>query len=285
MNVPDAPHDATDAGYERTDPRARDADDGLRARRRSRRRAVLVAALLLGLAALAFAHWNSVPASLPDASRAPADARAALPERLLASTRRALGRAPRVGLQVGHWAAGSHPEELARFRWNTGGHADGLDEVDVNQEVAAALRDRLRNDGVRVDVLPAALPPGYRADVLLSIHADVSDDPSRRGYKSAHFRPARNRGEPELKSHVDAAFLSASGLPSDARNVTGNMLRYYAFDHRRYRHAAHRATPALIVELGYLSHGADRAYLGDPARPADALADGVLAFLRARGRW
>lgn len=192
---------------------------------------------------------------------------------------------PTVGLQVGHWRAREHPEELAALRTSTGGHAAGVDEVTVNAAVADALARRLRAAGVRVEILPATLPPRYRADVLLSLHADAHHGAGRRGYKSAHFRPARNAREPTLKRSVDAAYLRASGLPSDTANVSGAMNRYYAFHFRRYQHAAHPATAALIVEMGYLTDPRDRAWLLQPEGPAAALAEGVLAHLRDRGRW
>lgn len=192
---------------------------------------------------------------------------------------------PRVAIQVGHLDAGGQPDELAPLRVSTGAQVGELREVDVNLAVAEALADRLRAAGVDVEVLPARVPPGYRADVLLSVHADASLDPARRGYKSAHAVPARNDREPLLKAAVDAAYLVASGLPDDDANVTGAMLDYYAFAAHRLRHAAHRSTAAVIVELGYLSHERDRAWMLDPERPAAALADGVVRYLAGLDRW
>lgn len=245
--------------------------------RRRRRRALLGTALALAALTLGFARWGA--AGVEQRGDAP------LPTRGLAGLHRVLGLAPRVGLQVGHWRADAHPEELARLRWSTGGHAAGVDEVDVNAAVARALRERLRAAGVRVDLLTATVPPGYRADLLVSLHADASGDPGRRGYKSAHFHPPRSPREPVLKRALDEAYLAASGLPTDEHNVSGNMLHYYAFNHRRYRHAAHPETPALIVELGYLSHPVDRGYLTEASGPAEALARGILTYLRETGRW
>lgn len=195
-----------------------------------------------------------------------------------------LAGAPRVGVQVGHLDADEQPEELASLRASTGGHWDGVDEVDVNLEVASRLATLLERRGIEVDLLPATVPPGYQADLLLSLHVDANDDEYRRGYKSAHFRPARNVHEPLLKLLVDRAML-ATGLPDDDRNVTGNMLEYYGFNQRRYRHAVHRTTPALLVELGYLSSRRDMELLEDPELFAVALGSGVLDYLRAVGRW
>lgn len=190
---------------------------------------------------------------------------------------------PRVGLQVGHLHADQHPEELAVLRWSTGASVDGLDEVDVNLAVAEALAGELELAGVRVDLLPATVPPRYRADLLISLHADSSPDPGRNGYKSAHFEPARNPREPELKRALDDTYLVGSGLADDHENVSGAMLGYYAFN-PRFRHSVHRRTPAVIVELGYISHPRDRAFLSEPDRPAALLAAGVLEYLASRGR-
>jgi len=191
----------------------------------------------------------------------------------------------RVGLQVGHLDAGQQPEELANLRYSTGAHANGLDEVDVNLAVVAALAQRLERHGFQVDVLPATIPPGYSADLVLSVHADSSLDPDRSGYKSAHFMPARNPREAILKVAMDRAVMSATGLPDDDRNVSGNMLHYYAFNDRRFDHAVAARTPALLVELGYLSNAADLRLLRQPDVLAQALERGVLGYLSDIARY
>ncbi len=191
---------------------------------------------------------------------------------------------PRAGVQIGHDGAGAHPDELGHLRGNTGGYADGVSELTVNRSVALALQARLEARGVAVDLLRATPPAGYHADVMLSLHADSVDDPARQGYKSAHFRPPRSSLEPRLKRMIDYRYLSATGAADDAANTTGAMNEYYAFNFRGYHHTVHPATPALLVELGYLSNAADAALLGRPEALADALAKGVTDFLRARNR-
>jgi hypothetical protein len=189
----------------------------------------------------------------------------------------------RVGVQIGHLDSESHPEELARLRASTGGVGGGLFEVEVNRSVALALASRLQALGLVVDLLPATVPPGYRADLVVAVHADSSPAAYRRGYKSAVFRAARNSWDESLKRALDEAYLAGSGLPDDDENVTGDMLEYYAFN-RHYRHSVARSTPAVIVELGYLSHPLDRELLQRPDRVAEMLERGVLAFLAQRGR-
>jgi hypothetical protein len=250
-------------------------------RRNALRALALLVLILAGLA------WAALDRGLDAPDRTRAYARTGLPDRPSPWTvlRARIVGPPVVAIQVGHWRADDHPDELAVLRASTGESVDGLREVDVNMAVAEALARRLARAGVATTLVPATVPPGLRADVLLSVHADASLDPLRRGYKSAHALPARNRREPLLKAAVDASYLHASGLPDDDANVTGAMLDYYAFADGRLRHAAHRGTAGLIVELGYLSHAGDRAWLADPDRVAGALADGLLRYLAGLDRW
>lgn len=194
---------------------------------------------------------------------------------------------PRVGVQIGHDGVAAHPDELGHLRGNTGGFALGRSELSVNRGVAAALKRRLKAQGVAVDLLRATPPAGYTADLVLALHTDsLAPDVARgrTGYKSAHFEPPRSPLESRLKRLVDASYLRATGLPDDTANVTSAMREYYAFNFRRYAHTVHPATPALIVELGYLSSPHDAALLRRPERVAGALTGGVVQFLQSRNR-
>lgn len=190
----------------------------------------------------------------------------------------------RIGIQIGHLNAQDQPDELAALRTSTGAAIGNVTEVGINQAVAEQLKAMLEPKGIIVELIPATVPPGYRADLFIALHADSSLDPSRRGYKSAHFRTPRNPREPLLKQFIDAAYFEHSGLPDDHANVSGAMLGYYAFNHRRFRHSVHPRTPALIVEMGYISNPHDLAFLRDPAGPAYALKQGILAYLEHVGR-
>ncbi|MGL4611862.1 MAG: N-acetylmuramoyl-L-alanine amidase family protein [Trueperaceae bacterium] len=189
----------------------------------------------------------------------------------------------RVGLQIGHLEVSNHPEELANLRYNTGASVNGINEVDVNLIVAQTLRDMLLRENIVVDLLPATVPKNYRADVFVSLHADSNEDSERRGYKSAVSRFERNDKDALLKQMIDEHYFYFSGLPDDDNNVSGSMLEYYAFN-KRFKHSIHRNTPAIIVEMGYLSNEDDLAYMEDPANPAYALKIGILSYLREVGR-
>ncbi len=190
----------------------------------------------------------------------------------------------RIGVQVGHDAASEQPEELAGLRQNTGGHFASLDELTVNRAVAADLQAILEPRGIAVELLPATIPVRYSADLVVSLHADSVDDTARNGYKSAHFEPARNALEPLLKEIIDRVYLEGSGLRDDSINTSGAMYYYYAFNNVPYRHTVNPRTPALIVELGYISNAADRRFLTDSDEPARLLAEGIVQFLEETRR-
>lgn len=260
-------------GADRPDPEARRSTP---AARRRRLRRSLIGAFAVGLAGLL-----GLNASLhPSGGEAPASAAVSTLGRAVD----ALRGPPRIGLQVGHLDASAMPPELEGLRASTGAQEGGLEEVQVNRAIVAALAVRLRAEGFRVDVLDATVPVRYRADLVLAVHADANPDASREGYKSAHFLPARNRRAALLKLDVDRAVLAETGLGDDDRNVSIDMRRYYAFNDRRFRHAVARRTPALIVEMGYLTSVRDRALLERPDRAAKALSDGVNRYLRDVGR-
>ena len=80
----------------------------------------------------------------------------------------------RVGLQVGYWRSRELPEELRELRRNTGAAGGGYTKVQVNLDIAQRTAGYLRGYGVAVDILPATIPVGYRADAFVAIHADGS---------------------------------------------------------------------------------------------------------------
>lgn len=195
----------------------------------------------------------------------------------------------RVGIQAGHWKAAKHPTELSSLRTSTGAAAFGINEVDVNLAVAEHIKKQLEPYGIIVDILPATVPANYQADLFLALHADgIEGAPYRRGYKSSYAQSSsqatgRNPNDPILKRHIDRAYLSATRLPHDASNVQDNMRDYFAFN-RRYAHSLNPNTPGLVVEMGYLTNKYDNTFLRDSKRPAAALAQGILSYLREQGR-
>ncbi|NJL03614.1 MAG: N-acetylmuramoyl-L-alanine amidase [Chloroflexaceae bacterium] len=220
-------------------------------------------------------------ASLPAADEpAPPDPAAPV-DAAATPTPRAAGTAPRVGVQVGHWKTEELPDELARLRNSTGTSAGGYTELQVNLDVSTRLAALLEAEGVSVDVLPATVPPGYDADAFVSIHADGSSDTTRNGFKLAtawRTSPASRM----LHDLMRAEYAAATGMVWDDA-ITTNMRGYYAFSYTRYTHAITRTTPAVIVEMGFLTNPADRQFITtQPDLIAQALANGILRYLRER---
>ncbi len=175
----------------------------------------------------------------------------------------------RVGIVAGHW------------QYDTGAVCgDGLREVDVTLDVAQRVAVLLEARGVEAEILPEhhpdrPAPPlqNYRADALVSVHADSCDVPGASGFKVARWRdsniPVRDDRLVEcLYAHYEAATL----LPRHDGSITIDMWNYYAF-----REIA-LETPAAIIELGFLLD--DRAALDDLRyEMARGIAEGIACFL------
>jgi N-acetylmuramoyl-L-alanine amidase len=186
----------------------------------------------------------------------------------------------RVGLQVGHWERENLPEELAILRTQGGASSGGYNEVDINYAVAHRVADILRARGITVDILPATIPPGYRADAFIAIHCDANNDPGINGFKLArHADSAIAARDDALINAITATYGPATGQRLDGL-ISRAMLYYYAFNSGDFAHAVSPQTPATIIELGFLTNAADRALLVNQ-QPAisQGLADGIIRFL------
>jgi hypothetical protein len=213
----------------------------------------------------------SIMASRPTAPAAPAPL-VALP----APTPVPASPRPRIGLQVGHWKINELPDELAQLRTASGAHVAGYAEPEVNRDIALRVAELLAREGVLVDVLPATVPPGYHADAFISLHCDGSLNPVTRGYKLATpwYTSAASQ---LLLDAVSEEYGITTGMPL-TYNITVDMRGYYAFGY--HEHSIDSATPAVIVEMGYLTNAADRELLvGSPDLIAEGLAHGILRYL------
>jgi hypothetical protein len=184
--------------------------------------------------------------------------------------------APRVGIQAGHWIT-ELPAELAHLETSIGAVADGYNEAMINLDVARRTAALLQSVGVTVDVLPAAIPPGYNADAFVALHADGAAV-NARGFKVATPWAASAASE-QLRAALEESYAQATGMPRHA-GITAAMRGYYAFNYRRYEHSIARTTPAVIVELGFLTDSRDRAILTQETdRVALGLANGIITYL------
>ena len=188
---------------------------------------------------------------------------------------------PRVALQVGHWKHDRMPSELRWVQRSAGGaSSDGAVEWRVNLAIARDAQRMLRADRVNVDLIPATVPPGYRAAAFVSIHADGNGDPTVSGFKIAPTARDGTGLARVLTLSVARRYAQRTGLPWNTA-ITPDMTDYYAFDARRFRHAIDPVTPAAVLETGFLTNPEDRRVIVDaPQLAAEGIAEGVLAFLR-----
>jgi N-acetylmuramoyl-L-alanine amidase len=189
----------------------------------------------------------------------------------------------RVGLQVGHWEAAQLPDELAILRAQSGASAEGYQEVDINFAIARHTADLLRARGITVDILPATIPPGYRADAFIAIHCDYNADPNVGGFKLARYGDSAIADRDDaLLNAIVAAYGPITGQHKDGL-ISRAMIYYYAFNSGDFAHAIDPQTPGVIVELGFLTNPADRALLvNQQPTVAQGLAEGIIGFLSAR---
>ncbi len=267
------------------------------------RRVVVLAGVLLSLALVAFASIVSIDRQArPDAVAVAIAAAPSAPRPIIAATVAASAiptsvptlvptlapptptprrTVPRVGVQVGHWKSSELPDELARLRTSAGASAGGVREVDVNLDIAQRVVALLQARGYDVDLIPATVPPSYDADAFVAIHADGSTSARPRGFKMATPWRTSDASQALLDS-LTTAYAATTGLPQDDA-ITFNMRGYYAFSYRRHIHASAKTTPAVIIETGYLTNAADRAFLLKRAQTVAAGIDaGIARYLAQR---
>jgi hypothetical protein len=186
----------------------------------------------------------------------------------------------RIGIQVGHWETDQVPAELGtRIVFQTGTSWGGVDEVDVNMDIAQRVKAQLVARGYAVDIIPTTVPAGYLADVFLALHMDGDETQQKSGFKIAHGS-RRGPYEDKLVSLLREEYAKQTGLDWDAEGISRNMTGYYSFNWGRYQHAAAAHTPAAILEMGFLSSGRDRSLMLDHGDGvALAIVNGIQRFL------
>ncbi len=183
----------------------------------------------------------------------------------------------RIGLQAGHWRADEAPRELSGLRDN-GTRWRGTAEWEMNLEIVRRAGAMLEGMGYEVDILPAVVPPSYRAHLFISIHADGSNDPNASGYRVASPRRDATGRASQVAALLEQSYGRVTGL-TRLPTVTRRMRNYYAFNFRRYEHALHPMTIAVIIETGFLTSSRDRQVIvNDPERAARGIVEAVAAF-------
>ncbi len=234
---------------------------------RAARRWFIGLTLVIALAGVAIIALQNAPRWLSAAMQSQATADAAL----LEATRNAAVAtqdATRIGIVSGH-------------RGHDSGAVcdDGLTEASLNFVHATRVAEVLRAEGYIVDVLDEFDPRlrGYRARVLLSIHADscarINDLAT--GFKVARAVHSRAPDEADrLVACLTARYRAHTGLRFHTNTVTRDMTQYHAFDE------VAPETPAAIIETGFMY--LDRPLLeGRPEVVAQGIVEGLLCFLRS----
>lgn len=183
----------------------------------------------------------------------------------------------RIALQVGHWRADEAPGELRGLRGG-GTSWEDMHEWEANHLVARTAADMLEDLGYEVDLLPAVVPPGYRAHLFIAIHADGSDDPRASGFRVAAPRSDATGRAARVVDLLASTYARETGI-RNLGTTTRRMRNYYAFNFRRYEHALHPMTIAVILETGFLTSSRDRDVILDaPERAARGIVEAVRAF-------
>lgn len=183
----------------------------------------------------------------------------------------------KIALQAGHWRAHEAPDELRGLRDN-GTRWRDVAEWEANLRIAERSAEMLRELGYEVEVLPAVVPPGYRAHLFIAIHADGAGDPRASGYRVAAPRLDATGRAAGIVALLEESYGEETGLRR-LPTVTRRMSNYYAFNFRRYEHALHPMTIALILETGFITSERDRAViLSDPDRAARGIVAAVTRF-------
>ena len=183
----------------------------------------------------------------------------------------------RIALQAGHWKAAEAPRELSGLRDN-GTAWQGTAEWEVNLAIAETTAGMLEELGYQVDVLPAVVPPSYRAHLFIAIHADGSNDPNATGYRVASPRRDATGRASEFAGLLEDRYGKATSLRR-LPTVTHRMQNYYAFNFQRYEHALHPMTIGVILETGFITSAKDRrVILSEPEKAARGIVDAILAF-------
>jgi N-acetylmuramoyl-L-alanine amidase len=176
---------------------------------------------------------------------------------------------PHIGIVAGHWGN------------DTGAVCpDGLQEVDINLDVAKRVVHILQAHDYRVDLLQEfdAQLTGYQADALLSIHADsciefTNATPPASGFKVASVvDSAVPEEEDRLVECLTERYRTCTGMFFHANSITSDMSQYHTF------YEIDGETPGAIIETGFMF--TDRALLTDRADlVAQGIAEGIVCFI------
>jgi N-acetylmuramoyl-L-alanine amidase len=180
---------------------------------------------------------------------------------------------PKVGIVAGH--SGPNPDTGLV---DPGAICeDGLTELEVNAKIADLVVRGLEAAGFDVDLLEEFDPRlvGYRADALVSIHADacyyINDEAT--GYKVSKSAVSDvPQSAQRLVDCIINRYARSTQLKFHPGSITLDMTEYHTF------YEIHSDTPAAIIETGFLY--LDRDFLTQhPEEAARGIVDGILCYI------
>jgi N-acetylmuramoyl-L-alanine amidase len=172
----------------------------------------------------------------------------------------------KVGVVAGHWQ-------------NDSGAVcpDGLQEVDINLDVASRAVALLQERGYIAELLPEFSDSlnGYRADAFVSIHSDSCAVSGLSGFKVARVAAsAIPTVEDRLVECLRQEYEKGTGLGFHKNTITFDMMDYHAF------REIDPNTPGAIVELGFMDK--DRKLLTRRSSVvAQSVVQGIVCFLES----
>lgn len=185
----------------------------------------------------------------------------------------------KVGIQAGHWQNDQLPDEFLNLRAYGGGVTyRELEEWEVNYNIGKKLQTILVEVGFEAELLPATIPEGYEADAFIALHADGNDYSYVNGFKMASSVFDQTNQADKLADEIEKYYQTKTQLKKDL-NITKDMTHYYAFNYQKFTHSVSSKTPAVIIELGFLTNAHDRdLLLNHSDRVAQAIGDGVINY-------
>ena len=156
----------------------------------------------------------------------------------------------------------------------------GIQEKNLNLRVAAKIARRLERRGIGVKMTRwqdqyieleerAAIANRRNADLFVSIHADSAPSRDARGFT--------------IYIADGASSATRRAAQAISRSMAGTGLDNRGIREAEYRVLVRTKGPAVLVEMGYLSNPQDARLLANDTfrdRIADAITDGILAYLR-----
>lgn len=223
---------------------------------------------------------EQAPAPTEHVEQAPALTPTLSPTLIPTSTPTPGPRIPRIGIVAGHWWL----DETGKQSLDVGavcdeGTPNELTEMEINLDVAQRVFHELNKAGYDVDLLQEwdERLAGYRADVLISVHADACLYPEASGFKVARVADSQ---VPEIEDRLVACFVerygARTGLAFHEGSITEDMARYHTF------YEIDPSTPGAIIEVGFML--TDRWLLTQRQDlVAQGIIDGILCFLEGEG--